>query len=66
MQQTTIKRQFLVKLDRPFIIAALIIPIVHLAFGYIGLSMTFVNSASAFWPSLGVFLAAMLLIGYRV
>jgi len=66
MQQTTIKRQFLGKLDRPFIIAALIIPIVHLGLGYLGLSMTFVNGASAFWPSFGVFLAGMLLVGYRV
>ncbi|OUL21013.1 histidine kinase [Nostoc sp. RF31YmG] len=66
MQQTTIKQKFLVKLDRPFLIAALIIPIVHLCLGYLGLSMTFVNGASVFWPSLGVFLAAMLLVGYRV
>ncbi len=66
MQQTTIKQQSLYKLDRPLLIAALIIPIVHLGLGYIGLSMTFVNGASVFWPSLGVFLAAMLLVGYRV
>jgi signal transduction histidine kinase/CheY-like chemotaxis protein len=66
MQQTTIKQQFLAKFDRPFLIAALIIPIVHLCLGYIGLSMTFVNGASVFWPSFGVFLTGMLLIGYRV
>ncbi|MBE8992443.1 MASE1 domain-containing protein [Nostoc sp. LEGE 12450] len=66
MQQTTTRQQFLPKLDRPFIIAALTIPIVHLGLGYIGLSMTFVGGASAFWPSLGVFLSGMLLIGYRV
>ncbi|WP_026735163.1 MASE1 domain-containing protein [Fischerella sp. PCC 9605] len=66
MQQNTRKPQSLVKLDRPFLIAALIIPIVHFCLGYIGLSMTFVNGASVFWPSLGVFLAAMLLVGYRV
>ncbi|MBW4564556.1 MAG: MASE1 domain-containing protein [Mojavia pulchra JT2-VF2] len=66
MQQTTIKQQFLPNLDRPFIIAALTIPIVHLGLGYIGLSMTFIGGASAFWPSFGVFLAGMLLVGYRV
>ncbi|MDZ8050409.1 MAG: MASE1 domain-containing protein [Aulosira sp. ZfuVER01] len=66
MQQTTIKQKSLIKFDRPFLIAALIIPIVHFCLGYIGLSMTFVNGASVFWPSLGVFLAAMLLVGYRV
>lgn len=66
MQQSKIKLQFLAKLDRPLIIAALIIPIVHLGLGYIGLSMTFVGGASAFWPSLGVFVAGMLLVGYRV
>ncbi|AFY44807.1 MASE1 domain-containing protein [Nostoc sp. PCC 7107] len=66
MQLNTIKQQFLVKLDRPFILAALIIPLVHIGLGYIGLSMTFVGGASAFWPSLGVFVAGMLLIGYRV
>ncbi|MBD2435410.1 MASE1 domain-containing protein [Nostoc sp. FACHB-110] len=66
MQLNTIKRQFLLKLDRPLIIAALTIPIVHLGLGYLGLSMTFVDGASAFWPSLGVFLAGMLLVGYRV
>ncbi|GBE91953.1 two-component sensor histidine kinase [Nostoc cycadae WK-1] len=31
-----------------------------------GLSMTFVGGASAFWPALGVFVAGMLLVGYRV
>ncbi|MBD2597611.1 MASE1 domain-containing protein [Nostoc spongiaeforme FACHB-130] len=66
MQSNTIKPQFPVKLDRPFILAALIIPLVHIGLGYLGLSMTFVGGASAFWPSLGVFVAAMLLIGYRV
>jgi signal transduction histidine kinase/CheY-like chemotaxis protein len=66
MQQSTIKQRFLVKFDRPLVIAALTIPIVHLGLGYIGLSMTFVNGASVFWPSLGLFLAAMLLVGYRV
>ncbi|BAY09277.1 MASE1 domain-containing protein [Calothrix sp. NIES-2098] len=66
MQQTTFKQQSLFKLDRPLLLAALIIPIVHLCLGRIGLSMTFVNGASAFWPSLGVFLAAMVLVGYRV
>ncbi|ALF55187.1 hypothetical protein ACX27_23940 [Nostoc piscinale CENA21] len=66
MQSNTIKPQFLVKLDRPFILAALIIPLIHIGLGYVGLSMTFVGGASAFWPSLGVFVAAMLLIGYRV
>ncbi|MBD2446235.1 MASE1 domain-containing protein [Nostoc sp. FACHB-152] len=66
MQLNSLKRQFLAKLDRPFIIAALIIPIVHLGLGYMGLSMTFVNGASAFWPSFGVFLAGMLLVGYRI
>ncbi|BAY22458.1 sensor protein [Calothrix sp. NIES-2100] len=66
MQHITRKQQSLVKIDRPFVIAALIIPIVHLCLGYIGLSMTFVNGASVFWPSLGVFVAAMLLVGYRV
>ncbi|MBE9205073.1 MASE1 domain-containing protein [Nostoc sp. LEGE 06077] len=66
MQLNTIKQQLLVKLDCPFILAALIIPLVHLGLGYIGLSMTFVGGASAFWPSLGVFVAGMLLIGYRV
>ncbi|WP_103124463.1 MASE1 domain-containing protein [Nostoc cycadae] len=66
MQLNTIKQQFLVKLDRPFILAALIIPLVHLGLGYMGLSMTFVGGASAFWPALGVFVAGMLLVGYRV
>ncbi|WP_199329130.1 MASE1 domain-containing protein [Coleofasciculus sp. FACHB-1120] len=61
-----IKQKFPVKLDRTFLIAALVIPIVHLYLGYVGLSTTFVNGASVFWPSLGVFLAAMLLLGYRV
>jgi len=65
-RQTMIKRLFPFKLDRPFIIAALTIPIVHLGLGYIGLSMTFVGGASAIWPSFGVFVAGMLLVGYRV
>jgi signal transduction histidine kinase/CheY-like chemotaxis protein len=66
MQPMAIKQKFPLKLDRTFLIAALVIPIVHLYLGYVGLSTTFVNGASAFWPSLGVFLAAMLLLGYRV
>lgn len=66
MQPMSITQKFPVKLDRTFLTAALVIPIVHLYLGYVGLSTTFVNGASVFWPSLGVFLAAMLLLGYRV
>lgn len=66
MQPIAIKQKFPVKLDRTFLMAALVIPIVHLYLGYVGLSTTFVNGASVFWPSLGVFLAAMLILGYRV
>ncbi|MBD2083409.1 MASE1 domain-containing protein [Coleofasciculus sp. FACHB-542] len=66
MQPMAITQKFPIKLDRTFLIAALVIPIVHLYLGYVGLSTTFVNGASVFWPSLGVFLAAMLLLGYRV
>jgi signal transduction histidine kinase/DNA-binding NarL/FixJ family response regulator len=66
MQQMILKPKLLLKVDRPFLIAAVIIPIVHFCLGYIGLSMTFINGASALWPSFGVFLAAMVLIGYRI
>ena len=60
------KHQFPFRLERTYLIAALVIPTVHIGLGYIGLSTTFINGASAFWPSFGVFLAAMLLLGYRV
>jgi hypothetical protein len=66
MQQVMGKQRFPLQFDTSFLIAALIVPIVHFCLGYIGLSMTFVNGASVFWPSLGVFLAVMLLVGYRV
>jgi hypothetical protein len=55
MQQVMGKQRFPLQFDTSFLIAALIVPIVHFCLGYIGLSMTFVNGASVFWPSLGVF-----------
>lgn len=66
MQQLVFKSKSSIHLDQKLLIAALVIPIVHLYLGYVGLSTTFVNGASVFWPSLGVFQAAMLLVGYRV
>ncbi|MGG6296897.1 MASE1 domain-containing protein [Leptolyngbya sp. AN02str] len=61
-----ITRRFHQQFDQPFLIAALVIPVIHLGLGYVGLSMTFVNGASVFWPSLGLFLAATLFFGYRI
>ncbi|MCD8489521.1 MAG: MASE1 domain-containing protein [Desertifilum sp.] len=75
MQQLKIKPKCLAILNssnliqqpqRRFLLAAVTLPIVHLYLGYIGLSTMFVNGASVFWPSLGMFQAAMLLVGYRV
>lgn len=54
------------KITRREWIAALAISIVHFCVGYIGLSTTFINGTSVFWPSLGVFVAVTLLLGYRV
>lgn len=66
MQTTVVRQKLRIRFDRSFLIAALVIPIVHLSLGYLGLSITFVNGASVFWPSLGIFVAAMLMLGYRV
>lgn len=54
------------KPDRTLLLALLIFPIIHFAATQLGLSFAFKDGVIAIWPSSGIFLAALLIFGYRI
>jgi signal transduction histidine kinase/CheY-like chemotaxis protein len=54
------------KLDKRLMIAIVIIPILHFGLAKLSQSVSFQNGASAIWPSSGLYLAMVLLLGNRV
>ncbi|MGB3264060.1 MAG: MASE1 domain-containing protein [Microcoleus sp.] len=53
-------------IDKNTLLASLIIPPIHLILAKICLLVSFQNGSSAIWPSAGLFLAAFLILGYRI
>ena len=52
--------------EKKILIASLIIPPIHFGLCKISLLVSFHNGAAAIWPSSGIFLAAFLLLGWRI
>jgi signal transduction histidine kinase/DNA-binding NarL/FixJ family response regulator len=65
-QKKTQKAKFAFLPDQKILIASLIIPPIHFYFSQISLSVFFQNGSTAIWPSSGLFLAAFLLLGWRI
>jgi signal transduction histidine kinase/DNA-binding response OmpR family regulator len=66
MQQISIRRIFQFIPDRTVLIALLIIPAIHFCLGKLSAAIAFQDGSAAIWPSTGVYLAAILVLGYRV
>mgnify|MGYP000016915085 FL=1 len=65
-QKKTVKAKSPFLPDRKILIASLIIPAVHFGLCKIYLLVSSENGAAAIWPSAGIFLAAFLLLGWRI
>jgi signal transduction histidine kinase/CheY-like chemotaxis protein len=66
MQPSTIKRKLSLILNRTVLIAVLIIPAIHFSLVSLARSLYFQDGTLAIWPSSGIYLAAVLLLGYRI
>ncbi|WP_096607804.1 MASE1 domain-containing protein [Calothrix sp. NIES-2100] len=66
MQPGSTQRKFPLILDRTVLIAAIAIPIVHFCLAKLAASMSYDNGVTPIWPSSGVYVASILLLGYRV
>lgn len=66
MQQISIRRisQFIP--DRTVLIALIIIPLIHFCLAKLSATIAFQDGSAPIWPSIGVYLAAVLVLGYRI
>jgi two-component system, NtrC family, sensor kinase len=63
MRQSAPRHRFL--LDRKVWVATLLLPILHFGLAKLSLSLSFQDGAAAVWPSAGLYLAAVLMLGNR-
>jgi signal transduction histidine kinase/FixJ family two-component response regulator len=66
MHQTETKSKLSFLLERRFLLALVVIPATHFCLAQVSKTLSFENGTSVFWPSSGVYLAAVLLMGYRI
>src|SRR5689334_8441592 len=66
MQPSSTQKKFPLVLDRTVVIAAIAIPIIHFCLAKLAASMSYDNGVTPIWPSTGVYVASILLLGYRV
>lgn len=66
MQQSVKTRKFPFILDRTILIAILILPIINFCLANLSRSLYFQDGTLGIWPSIGVYLAAVRLLGYRI
>lgn len=65
-EKVLVSRKLPFNLDRTVVLVGIVLLIVHYCFVQISLSLTFENGVLPVWPSSGIFLAAILVLGYRV
>lgn len=66
MQQSVKTRKFPFILDRTILIAILILPVINFCLGNLSRSLYFQDGTLGIWSSIGVHLAAVRLLGYRI
>jgi signal transduction histidine kinase/CheY-like chemotaxis protein len=54
------------KLDRTFFIALVVLPAIHIALANLSSSIALEEGVVAIWPSIAVYIAAIILFGYRL
>ncbi|NJK69527.1 MAG: hypothetical protein HC789_03615 [Microcoleus sp. CSU_2_2] len=54
------------KLDRTFLIALVVIPTIHMALAHLSTSIALEEGVVAVWPSIAIYIAAIILFGYRL
>lgn len=65
-EKVLVNRKLPFNLDRTVVLAGVALLIVHYCFVQVSLSLAFENGVLPVWPSSGIFLAAILVLGYRV
>ncbi|MEH2398738.1 hypothetical protein [Nostoc sp.] len=53
-------------MDRTILIAILILPVINFCLANLSRSLYFQDGTLGIWPSIGVYLAAVRLLGYRI
>ncbi|MCU0541227.1 MAG: ATP-binding protein [Oscillatoriaceae cyanobacterium Prado104] len=66
MPVSQIARQLPFKLDRTFLIALVVLPAIHTALAHLSSSIALEEGVLAVWPSIAIYIAAVILLGYRV
>ena len=58
--------KFSFKLDRTFLIALVVLPTLHMALANLSSSIALEEGVLAVWPSIAIYIAAIILFGYRL
>ncbi|RUR73749.1 hypothetical protein PCC6912_55260 [Chlorogloeopsis fritschii PCC 6912] len=66
MQSKATKTEFPFLLNRTVLLATVLIPTIHFGLANISRTLSLENGTSVFWPSAGFYLAAVILLGYRI
>ena len=66
MRHSAVERGTKLLSERKIWIATLILPIIHFGLASLSLSLSFQDGTTAIWPSSGLYLAAVLLLGHRI
>ncbi|MDZ8050605.1 MAG: MASE1 domain-containing protein [Aulosira sp. ZfuVER01] len=66
MQQNSIQKIFKFIPDRTVLIALIILPIVHFCLGKLSATIAFQDGTAPIWPTTGVYLGTILVLGYRI
>ncbi|MGL5059150.1 MAG: MASE1 domain-containing protein, partial [Microcoleus sp.] len=64
IRQFSFKLDF--KLDRTFLIALIVLPATHIALAHLSTSIALEAGVVAVWPSIAVYIAAIILFGYHL
>ncbi|BAY09386.1 MASE1 domain-containing protein [Calothrix sp. NIES-2098] len=66
MQQNSISKKFNFIPDRTVLIALIILPVIHFCLGKLSATIAFQDGTAPIWPTTGVYLGSILVLGYRI
>jgi integral membrane sensor domain MASE1 len=59
-------RQLPFKLDHTFLIALVVLPVIHIALAHLSTSIALEEGMVAVWPSIAIYIAVVIVFGYRL
>jgi signal transduction histidine kinase/FixJ family two-component response regulator len=66
MKSTVGLKRFPISFDRTVLLSCLLMPIVQYGLAKVAIYLSFENGVSAVWPTAGMYLAAVLVVGHRI